>query len=377
MGTPAKGLKRSARTSAGEESPRQGSRVAVTLVSVVLAAALLAMAAPALAAPDPTLKAYYPFNGNAVDESGSGNDGAIFGATPAPDRLGAANRAMSFDGVDDYIEVPDNGASLDLTDDFTIALWMRPLTASGFVLNKHINGVNAEGSWYLADFPPFNLLFQATPFPGGPLPGAGTSAAIPTGAWTFVALTYDDPTDAWTLYVDGSLDTSGSLPAFEIQDTSLRMLIGVDDPPMPGSFFTGDLDEIRIYKRVLSEGEVAALYGSFDFDGFLPPVDNLPTLNEVKAGRSVPVKFSLGGDQGLDIFAAGYPKSHEIDCSSATNVDGIESTVTAGSSGLSYDPATDQYTYIWKTKKTWASTCRQLVVEFQDGTIQRANFEFR
>lgn len=115
----------------------------------------------------------------------------------------------------------------------------------------------------------------------------------------------------------------------------------------------------------------------YDFSGFLSPVDNPPTQNAVKAGRAVPVKFSLGGDQGLDIFAAGFPQSHEIDCDSSDPIDGIESTVTAGASGLSYDPDTDRYTYVWKTSKSWAGSCRRLVVGLNDGTEQVADFRLR
>lgn len=97
----------------------------------------------------------------------------------------------------------------------------------------------------------------------------------------------------------------------------------------------------------------------------------------VKAGSAVPVKFSLSGDQGLNIFEAGYPKSQQIACDSTATVDGIEQTVTAGSSSLSYDATTDTYTYVWKTEKAWAGTCRQLVVKLNDGTFHRANFKFK
>jgi uncharacterized protein len=114
----------------------------------------------------------------------------------------------------------------------------------------------------------------------------------------------------------------------------------------------------------------------YSFGGFFQPVDNLPTINTVKAGSAVPVKFSLGGSQGLSIFDAGYPKSEAIACNSTDPVSGIEETETAGSSSLSYDPATDTYKYIWKTEKAWANTCRQLVVKFKDGTFHRANFKF-
>lgn len=112
------------------------------------------------------------------------------------------------------------------------------------------------------------------------------------------------------------------------------------------------------------------------FLGFFSPVNNPPVLNSVEAGRAIPVKFSLGGDNGLDIFALGYPKSEETDCS-ATEVDGIESTVTAGASSLSYNAITDQYTYVWKTLKDWEGTCRQLVVKLTDDTSHRAHFMFK
>ena len=114
----------------------------------------------------------------------------------------------------------------------------------------------------------------------------------------------------------------------------------------------------------------------FNFAGFFQPVDNLPVYNQVNSGQAIPVKFSLGGYKGLNIFAAGYPKSVVIACNVTDPVDGIEETVTAGGSSLSYDPLTDRYNYVWKTDKAWAGTCRQLVVKFVDGTTQRANFKF-
>jgi YVTN family beta-propeller protein len=115
----------------------------------------------------------------------------------------------------------------------------------------------------------------------------------------------------------------------------------------------------------------------YNFTGFFQPVDNLPVLNYVKAGQAIPVKFSLGGNQGLNIFEASYPKSQVIACNSTATVDGIEETVTAGSSSLSYDASTDIYTYVWKTEKAWANTCRQLVVKLNDGTFHRASFKFK
>jgi probable HAF family extracellular repeat protein len=110
------------------------------------------------------------------------------------------------------------------------------------------------------------------------------------------------------------------------------------------------------------------------FDGFYQPVDNFPTLNKTRAGKTVPIRFSLGRDQGLDIFAAGYPKSETIPCNSTTPVDSIEETVS-GKHGLSYNASTDTYEYEWATSSTW-SGCRQFVMKFKDGSVQRANFSF-
>jgi len=116
---------------------------------------------------------------------------------------------------------------------------------------------------------------------------------------------------------------------------------------------------------------------SYIYTGFFSPVENLPVFNVVKAGQAIPVKFSLHGNQGLDIFATGHPTSVKIECSATGLYDAIEETVTAGGSSLSYDPASDRYTYVWKTDKAWSNTCRQFVVKFKDGSYQRANFQFK
>src|ERR1044071_5579970 len=81
---------------------------------------------------------------------------------------------------------------------------------------------------------------------------------------------------------------------------------------------------------------------SYAFAGFFAPVDNLPTVNVAKAGSAIPIKFTLGGDQGLDILAAGYPRSVQVPCDSTAPADAIEETATAGHSGLTYDSVTDR-----------------------------------
>jgi alpha-tubulin suppressor-like RCC1 family protein len=115
----------------------------------------------------------------------------------------------------------------------------------------------------------------------------------------------------------------------------------------------------------------------YPWTGFLQPVDNVPILNGVKAGSAIPVKFGLGGNQGMNILASGYPLSRSIGCDSGAPLDDIEQTVLAGSSSLSFDPVSGQYSYVWKTEKAWALTCRQLVVTLADGTEHVANFKMK
>jgi uncharacterized protein len=113
----------------------------------------------------------------------------------------------------------------------------------------------------------------------------------------------------------------------------------------------------------------------YDFVGFQPPVANPPSLNTANAGVSIPIKFSLGGNLGLEVLF-GSPFVRQFGC--ATRVPSATSEpATAGSEGMTYDPATDTYKYPWKTLKGWANTCRTFEITFDDGTYRRADFSFR
>jgi len=112
----------------------------------------------------------------------------------------------------------------------------------------------------------------------------------------------------------------------------------------------------------------------YDFSGFFAPVDN-DKLNVAKAGSAIPVKFSLGGNQGLDIFAVGYPKAITAACETGEVLDAIE-TYAAGGSGLQYDPVTDTYTYVWKTQKAWKG-CYEFRMKLADGATHVADFLFK
>jgi hypothetical protein len=73
----------------------------------------------------------------------------------------------------------------------------------------------------------------------------------------------------------------------------------------------------------------------YDFGGFYPPVEPAPAPNEVKAGRAIPLKFSLAGDQGPEVLADGYPASQPVDCDTRQPAGPLEAANQPGRSALS------------------------------------------
>ena len=89
------------------------------------------------------------------------------------------------------------------------------------------------------------------------------------------------------------------------------------------------------------------------------------------------MKFTLEGDEELDIFAADYPASQQIDCTTLLPTGALEPTETSGHSALKFNHRTGTYQYVWKTDRAWAGTCREVIVKLKDGTEFRARFSFR
>ena len=110
---------------------------------------------------------------------------------------------------------------------------------------------------------------------------------------------------------------------------------------------------------------------------FLAPVDNPPMVNTVKAGKTVPVRFSLGGNRGMNVFAPGYPRVVTVACPGGVSTDEIESVLNGRPPALSY--ANGTYTYALATESKWASStmCRQLQVRWLDGSERTALFRLR
>lgn len=97
-----------------------------------------------------------------------------------------------------------------------------------------------------------------------------------------------------------------------------------------------------------------------------------PVVNDVKAGKVVPLVFSLGGDQGLGVLA-GAPSSSQIACPVRPRRDEVESYLGSNAPALSYRASTRRYTAAWPTSRSWKKgTCRDVVVTLVDGSTIRA-----
>ena len=114
----------------------------------------------------------------------------------------------------------------------------------------------------------------------------------------------------------------------------------------------------------------------YAFRGFLAPVDNLPIVNTAKAGSAVPLKFSLSGNQGLGILAAGSPTVTRYTCAAGAPSGDLGVLATFSNSGLQYDATSDTYNYVWKTSSTMVG-CYQVDVKLIDGTSHVANFQLQ
>lgn len=196
------------------------------------------------------LIAYYPFNGNTNDESGNNNNGIANGGLLTADKNGIPGKAYSFSGSD-YIRVPNSTSLSGISNSFSISAWVYNENPEAYIVCKAADGGPDMQFRLYADgggihFANFN---NAADF---------SNTLQPTSSWKHITVTCDGITAK--CYINGILVSTSSLHGDpSVSNNNTDMYIGADTHNVT-EFFTGKLDEIRIYCRVLSINEINELY---------------------------------------------------------------------------------------------------------------------
>jgi hypothetical protein len=205
------------------------------------------------------LEAYYPFNGNANDASGNGNNGLVNGAALTADRFGAANSAYRFNGTS-WIQLPD-AVEPAQPSGLTVSAWVLADSGanSGGAWLIHLSSRTGEGGMAIWNGGSWGVWVKLQNSQGY---SANQDTVIPS-VWTHIVAVYTQGQYV-EFWVNGSLVQSNAIPNSPLYtDPSfpLNSSIGnYDYAPGPYNGFTGAMDDVRIYNRALSASEVQQLY---------------------------------------------------------------------------------------------------------------------
>ncbi|MHC1576469.1 MAG: LamG domain-containing protein [Methanosarcinaceae archaeon] len=192
------------------------------------------------------LLGHWKLNGNYKDSSGFGNHGTqTGGVTFAP---GKWPEAASFDGVDDYVSVPGT-FDFSTTNQLTISAWFYRTAATGAIIERWNDvGIRVDSGTGKID-----AYIDTTA--GSPTGGQfQSSSAVSMNAWHHVALVWDGSTEY--LYIDGALDNTHTWGG-TFETSASGMCIGCI---AGGYFFTGKINDLRIYDTALLASDIRHLY---------------------------------------------------------------------------------------------------------------------
>jgi hypothetical protein len=213
------------------------------------------------------LVAYYPFNGNANDESGNGNHGTVNGASLSSDRFGNHGKSYSFDGLDDYITIP-HSSTLDIgriEDDYTLSFWIKTKDVglqncdggSRFFLSKYDRFSNTQIPFYFAIYSTTQLAYWVYDKTSGF--DLYSNDPINNGKWRHVSTVTNRSDGKTSLYIDGILNDSDINNLMNSNNTA-AINIGRDVICYYESYAKMEFDDFRIYNRALSGSEIQTLF---------------------------------------------------------------------------------------------------------------------
>ena len=215
--------------------------------------------------PTDGLVGWWPFNGNADDESINGNNGTVNGAVLTTDRNGNANTSYYFDGVDDFIEVPNN-ASVTLTNDLSMSAWVNTNGSNGQNYQSIISKRETYWTWeYNMILSYHNGIIHDTKLLTSRALGIGnqeqafTTTPYTTLNWEFWTVVYSS--GQVSLYKNGILDQTQPFTLVP-NEQICPLLFGKNTLVDNSEQFLGAIDDIGIWNRALNEQEITNLYNA-------------------------------------------------------------------------------------------------------------------
>ena len=192
----------------------------------------------------------FSFSGNALDESGTGNDGTVYNAVLIPDRFGNQDSAYQF-GANKYIQV-NSDSTLNLTNSLTMSAWIYLYANSSSWQSIFCKGeTSSMNSPYALLIRNYRITF---------LPNRAeyySSLSVPSEEWVHVAVVWDGNTIKY--YLNGVKDTKEDTYTNTLNIANNDLVIGKDAPGAT-EWFNGNLDDMRLYNRALSDYEITQLY---------------------------------------------------------------------------------------------------------------------
>jgi hypothetical protein len=200
------------------------------------------------------LVGWWPFNGNANDESGNGNNGTVNGATLTADRFGNINSSYDFNGVNNNIFVPNSG-SLSLNGSVSISLWGKlSAQTTGLIIHLRNNSNSHETS--IRSNAPLNYDM------GNGISGANVvvQSIVPTDTnWHNLISIYNTSSNQSFFYVDGILQGISNNGITILGNIHLGFGSAIYQS-ISNQFFKGKIDDIGIWNRALTQQEITDLY---------------------------------------------------------------------------------------------------------------------
>ena len=208
--------------------------------------------------PTSGLVGWWPFNGNAIDSSGNGNNGTVNGATLTTDRFGNINSAYIFDGINDWINI-NNSNSLNPPSQITISAWVNTsaynVSNASMVVNKGWD--QGPGHYDLLVFTPNSK----SRFVIGSNIYVESNSIININQWTLITASIDSLT--MKIYINGTLENTALQNNNNSFGTNTDPLyIGKHDYNNFPYYFSGKIDDIGIWNRILTQQEITSLYTS-------------------------------------------------------------------------------------------------------------------